>query len=156
MKPHRCFPTFVTRAGVALFVACAWLAGAFAQAVNTGTLEGRVFDAGRGEFLENARVTIEGTTLETFTDSSGTYRLANVPAGAARVRVAFTGITAVAENVTVRASQTTTHDVTLRGSTAAPAAAGGPVKLDQFVVSTSKEMDAAAIAINEQRVAPNI
>ena len=30
------------------------------------------------------------------------------------------------------------------------------VKLDEFIVSTSKEMDAAAIAINEQRFAPNV
>src|SRR6185503_10393690 len=33
---------------------------------------------------------------------------------------------------------------------------GAVVKLDQFVVATSKEMDAAAIAINEQRFAANI
>ena len=37
-----------------------------------------------------------------------------------------------------------------------PAAKGGAIRLDQFVVATSKEMDGAAIAINEQRVAQNI
>ena len=50
----------------------------------TGTIEGRVLDARRGEYLEKARITLEGTKLEVLTDSTGTYRLTNVPAGVAR------------------------------------------------------------------------
>ena len=45
------------------------------------TIEGRVSNARTGEYLENARITVEGTTLEAFTDRSGAYRLINVPPG---------------------------------------------------------------------------
>ncbi len=129
---------------------------AVAQVAITGGIEGRVFDAGRGEYLENARVTIEGTALETFTDPSGTFRLTNVPVGTAKMKVFFTGIASPVETVSVSPNQITSHDVTLRGSGRTPAGTDATVKLDEFVVAISKEMDAAAIAINEQRVAPNI
>src|SRR5688572_28224150 len=70
-----------------------------AQSVATGTVEGRVLNLRNGEYLERARVTVEGTGLETFTDSSGQYRLTNVPAGSARVRVFFTGLDVQTETV---------------------------------------------------------
>ena len=44
-----------------------------------GTIEGRVVNPTNGEYLENSRVAIEGTTLETFTDNSGHYRVTGVP-----------------------------------------------------------------------------
>src|SRR5689334_19491351 len=88
----------------------------FAQAAATGSIEGRVFDAGRGEYLENARVTIEGTNLEALTDSGGYYRLADVRAGTAKLRVFFTGLASPTEAVTVTAGETTTKDVTFGGT----------------------------------------
>ncbi|MFM8335031.1 MAG: TonB-dependent receptor domain-containing protein, partial [Opitutaceae bacterium] len=42
------------------------------------------------------------------------------------------------------------------GKPAEASAGGGPLKLDQFTVGASKEMDGAAIAINTQRFAPNV
>jgi iron complex outermembrane recepter protein len=126
-----------------------------AQAPAAGSIEGRVLDAARGEYLHNARVTVEGTTLETFTGPGGYFVLGNVPAGTTKVRVFFTGLPAVTESIAVTAGRATTKDITL-GSAPAKLGEREPVQLSQFVVSTSKEMDAAAIAINEQRVAPNI
>ncbi|MEO6244279.1 MAG: carboxypeptidase regulatory-like domain-containing protein, partial [Opitutaceae bacterium] len=123
----------------------------------TGTIEGRVFDSGRGEYLERARLTIEGTRLETFTDESGQYRLTNVPAGSARVRVFFTGLLPQTDAVAVVPGQIAQHNITLAtGPSGRAPAAGEAVKLDKFVVATSKEMDGAAIAINEQRFARSI
>ncbi|MSU49590.1 MAG: TonB-dependent receptor [Opitutus sp.] len=113
-----------------------------------GTIEGRVFNTGTGEFLENARVTIEGTRLETLTDNLGQYRLSGVPAGAARVRAFYTGLTAETATLTVSAGQIATRDFNLAGT--------GVVKLGQFVVSSSREVDGAAIAINEKRFAADI
>src|SRR5207248_3185214 len=60
---------------------------AFAQSLGTGTIEGRVANTRIGESLEHARVTVEGTTLEAFTDSSGQYRIGNVPAGTVKLKV---------------------------------------------------------------------
>ena len=46
----------------------------------TGTLEGRVLNLTSKSYLTNARITVDGTTLEAFTDDSGEFRLPGVPA----------------------------------------------------------------------------
>ncbi len=120
-----------------------------------GTIEGRVFNPTTGDYVENARISIEGSTLETFTDALGQYRLINVPAGSARVNVFRTGVPLQTVPVAIAAGRTVQQDFNLT----APLTTGGAdstVKLDRFVVATSREMDAAAIAINTQRFAPNI
>ncbi|MEY4087849.1 MAG: hypothetical protein RJB55_120, partial [Verrucomicrobiota bacterium] len=89
------------------------LAGrAAAQTAAPGTIEGRVFDSVRGEYLEKARVSVEGTRLETLTDATGQYRLANVPAGTAQVKVFFTGLPVQNASVAVAAGQTAQRDFT--------------------------------------------
>jgi len=142
---------------IRLIVTVAALLGAsllgFAQSIGGGTIEGRVLSSRSDEYLANARVTVAGTALETFTDSDGNYRLTNVPAGAARVTTFFTGMPTQTTSVVVTAGQTVRNDVTL-GAAAGPA--GAVVTLDAFRVETSREMDAAALAINEQRFASNI
>lgn len=121
----------------------------------TGLLEGRVFNAASGTYVEGARIAIEGTALETFTDADGRFFLSAVPAGEARLRVAFTGAAPSMTTVRVAAGQTVTQDVTL--ALPGRAAAGAEtIKLDEFVVGESREMSGAAIAINEQRFAANI
>ncbi len=132
----------------------------FAQSAATGVIEGRVFDPARSGYLERARVTLEGTAQETFTDETGQYRFTNVPAGTANVRVFFTGLVTQTKSVAVSAGQTVQHDVTMSSALTPAQKAGAPgdatVKLSEFVVSTSKDMDGAAIAINEQRFARTI
>jgi TonB-dependent receptor len=146
------------RAAFALACAALAAAPASAQSTATGTVEGRVLNVRNGEYLERARVTVEGTSLETFTDASGQYRLTGVPAGAARVRVFFTGLDVQTETVTVAGGATAQRDFSLTAGAprSGPGAPGDVVELGQFVVATSKEMDGAAIAINEQRFAASI
>ena len=62
-----------------------------------------MFDADRGEYLENARITIEGTNAEVLTDSTGQFRLSSVAAGTVRVKVFFTGLAGLSESVVVTA-----------------------------------------------------
>lgn len=121
----------------------------------TGLLEGRVFNAASGTYVEGARVAIEGTALETATDADGRFLLSSVPAGEARLRVTFTGAAPSVTTVSIAAGQTATQDVTL-ALTGRAAAGADTVKLDQFVVGESREMSGAAIAINDQRFAANI
>ncbi len=118
----------------------------------TGMIEGRVLNARSGEYLEGVRVSVEGTALQTFTDSSGGFRLAPVPVGPVRIVTFYTGLPAHRANAEVRAGAVATLEIAL----GAPAAEPGVVQLDAFRVATSREMDAAALAINEQRFAPNI
>ena len=120
---------------------------------STGTIEGRILNPATGNYLEGARITVEGTPLQTFSDSDGNYRLTNVPAGAARVSAFFTGLPLQTNSVNVSAGQTAQLDIQLA---AAPSTDGAPIKLDEFVVGVSREMSGAALAINEQRFAPNM
>ena len=106
-----------------------------AQAVATGTIEGRVSNPSTGDTLEKARLTIEGTSFETLTDADGRYRFTSVPAGAARIRTSFTGLTAHTATVIVTTGQTSLLDVALTAGTSRASADGGPVKLDHFVVA---------------------
>ncbi len=125
--------------------------------VTTGTVEGRILNPSTGSVLEGARVTVEGTSLETFSNSDGYYRLNNVPTGPAQVKTFFTGFPSVTKSVTVAPGQSVQQDVEL-----APVMSGGtrpdgaPIQLQEFVVGASREMSGAALAINEQRFAPNM
>src|SRR6185295_11892495 len=100
----------LARAWLVLVGLLLFAAGARAQSA-TGTIAGRVFNTTTGDYIEHARVTVEGTTLETFTDSGGQYLLTNVPAGEARVRIFFTGFEPKIENVPVSAGTATRRDV---------------------------------------------
>ena len=120
---------------------------------STGTVEGRIFNPEAGEYLELARITVEGTSLEAFTDATGRYRLTNVPVGTAKVRAFRTGVAEQTLSVQVAAGQDVQQDFNLTARQ--DNARSGAVKLSQFVVASSKEMDNAALAINTQRFAAN-
>jgi TonB-dependent receptor len=141
----------------ALFALGALLACALpltAQPAATGAIEGRVINARTGEYLEGVRLTVEGTAFEVFSEEDGSYQLTRVPPGTVRLRAFFTGLPPVTTSVTVAADKTLAHDIAF----GAPerAADGSIVKLDAFRVATSREMDGAALAINEQRFASSI
>jgi TonB-dependent receptor len=151
-------PSYVGRCRIVRFAAILCVGGAIsaqAQVIGTGSIEGRVFNPATGEYLELARITVEGTMLEALTDASGQYRLTNVPAGPARVRAFRTGVVSQTQSITVAAGQTVPLNFDLSGFQAVPSG-DGTVKLDAFVVGASKEMDGSAIAINTQRFAPNV
>ena len=142
----------------AFVVACFLLATIRAAAVPTGAIEGRVFHIATGANLERARLTVDGTLLETFTDADGRFILAHVPAGTAQLRVFYTGLAPAAQAVAIPAGRTTQIDIPLVSLTRAAESGtpGAPVKLNAFVVGDSREMSGTAIAINEQRFAPNL
>ena len=121
----------------------------------TGTVEGRVKNAVTGAYLNKARVVVQGTPLLAFTDESGTYRLAGVPSGAVTLQVFYTGLDPQATSVTVAAGGTVGRDIDLT-STARYGSEAGVVQLDPFEVASARETDIEAIAINEQRFAPNL
>ena len=147
--PLRCVPVLLR----VLFCLLIPLGSAAAASAATGTVEGRVSNPTSGLFLERVRVTLAGDAREVFTDPSGFYRLTGVPAGSARVRVFHTGFAPQELAVVVPAGGVVVQDFQLVSATARP---GEVVRLADFVVATSREMEAAAIAINEQRFAAGI
>jgi iron complex outermembrane recepter protein len=157
MTIRRTHPTRVTLTFSLAFVWLCGVAALYGQPA-TGTIEGRVINPVTGTVLERARITIEGTAIETFTNVDGYFRLTGVPAGTAQLRAAFTGFPSATASITVAAGQTLQRDFQLAPLTSAGAKEeeGAPIKLDAFVTATSREMSAAALAINEQRYAPNM
>ena len=150
-------PTLIAVVGLVAVGFFSVAANAQSTTTAPGVIEGRVLSAGRDEYLENARVSIEGAALETFTDANGNYRLANVPPGNVRVKVFYTGLAVQIVEVAVGPGQSVARDFSL-APLAAPADGrdADTVKLSKFVVAASRDMDAAALAINEQRFAANI
>jgi TonB-dependent receptor len=152
---------------LALLTACVALlltaAGATAQTSappaaptqTTGSISGRVLNVGTGQYLTNARVSVKGTNTTVFTDKDGSYRIAGVPSGRVTVEVFFTDLDVATAEVVVPAGGTAQHDVNLT-SLSRYGANDGTIRLDAFVVAQERETDAQAIAVNEQRFAPNI
>lgn len=112
-----------------------------AQAAAGGAISGRVLNAGTGEYLRNAIVTVVGTPLRTVAEDGGNFTLENVPAGVQRVRFAFEGLDAKEETVSVAPGATVRLDVSL-SSVAYDKAI---VQLGQFVVASEREGNAKAI-----------
>jgi TonB-dependent receptor len=127
----------------------------YAQATAMGAVEGRVQNVVTGASLENARVSVKGTNIVTLTDSAGRYQLSNVPSGPVVLRIFYTGLDEKEVTVDVKPDQTVTSDVSLT-NTAIYGKEEDLIMLDQYVVQASKETNASAIAVNEQRFARNI
>lgn len=133
----------------------AGLSAALPARAQFGTIEGRVSNVATGDFLNNARITVQGTDFATQSDATGAYRIGGVPAGRITLRVDYTGLDGQESTFDLAPAATARRDFqltnTLRYGTALET-----VQLDQFTVSATREMEAGAIAINEQRYAPNI
>jgi len=137
---------------IGLLLACASVS---AQSL-TGVIEGRVVNAVSGAYLGSARLTVDGTSLQTFSNEFGEYRINDVPVGTRTLRVFYTGLVPQSETVVVGPGLAITRDISLSSRGLAPATDGKPLQLDPFLVASTKETNASDIAINEQRFAPNI
>jgi TonB-dependent receptor len=113
-------------------------------------ITGRVANA-NGQYLENAQIAVKNTTLQVFTDASGTYRLTDVPSGSVILQVLYTGLETREITVAVPAGGAIAQDIEL-----SERVNGQPLKLDPYTITASREMSVAALAVNEQRFAPNI
>lgn len=132
---------------------------AHAQSGNTGSVSGRVFNQATGVYAKNARIVVDGTTLETFTSDIGDYTLSGIPAGDVTLRVFFTGIPEQTATVVIAPGAMVTKDFELNVApqTPAPGATKDEVfKMDALVVRSRGEIGASTMAINEQRFAANI
>ncbi|WP_414661800.1 TonB-dependent receptor [Horticoccus sp. 23ND18S-11] len=125
------------------------------SAAATGTLTGRVQNVASGNYLNKARVAVKGTDLVTYTDEFGFYRLVDVPAGNVTLEVFYTDLDVQQIPLAVTSGGSTERNVELT-SKARYGDSSGVVKLDSFKVTSDKETDGKAIAINEQRFAPNL
>ncbi len=121
----------------------------------TGAIGGRVKNAATGAYLHNARVALAGTNQLVFTDESGMFRMTEIAVGNVTLEVFYTGLDTQTVALAVLPGETTERDVGLT-SAARYGDEAGVVKLKSYKVASSRETDIEAIAINEQRFAPNI
>lgn len=147
LPQSRCFRVFA----LALI---GWAAAAGVAAEAGRTVSGRVKNADDGAYLRNARIVVEGTALEVLTNETGEFQLADLPPGATTLRVSFTGLVPV--SVPLPAAGAGPIEIALAGFGEKRSADGEVLKLDAFRVTTSREMSAADMAINEKRIARNI
>lgn len=108
---------------------------------NTGTIIGRILNAGTQEYLRNATVTVVGTNLIAVAGDGGSFRLTGVPAGRQQLRVTYAGLDPKDESIEVLAGQTRTLDVSLTSADYGAEV----IKLGQFTVSSEREGNAKAI-----------
>jgi iron complex outermembrane receptor protein len=132
------------------------VAGATAQTAST-SLTGTVLHQASGDPLANARVSLDGTPVETFTDQFGRFRLDGLMAGPIAIAVYYTGLQPERRQLNLRAGESREEEFRLLMPFAkAGDDKSGLVKLDAFVVAAARETTAALVAINDQRFAPNI
>ena len=116
-----------------------------AQSAGTGTVTGRVINAATGAYLEGVEVAISGL-LPALTDRNGAFSISGVPVGPQQIRASYTGLEVGTKAVEVRAGRSVEVTVTLQS--------GEVTMLGKFIVSTSREGEAAAIV--KQRNAEQI
>jgi hypothetical protein len=97
-----------------------------AAATETGTVRGRVVEAGSQRPVADAQVSVVGSTLGTVSNAAGEFVLPRVPVGTRTLQVRRIGFGARTEQVNVTAGGTARVDVTLSQAAA---------QLDQVVVT---------------------
>ena len=138
-------------------VAC-WLVAALfvhAQALSTGSVQGRVYNPATKGYVANAEVRLEGSKQIAYTETDGTFQLNNVPVGPANIAVTFSGYNTVKETVTVTAGQPAVREINLVSTDSAPPTTkNGVVQMQAFTVDSEREGNSKAIM--EQRRSMNI
>lgn len=120
-----------------------------------GTVEGRVLNVSNGNFLNHARIVVEGTNLETLSNENGEYRLSDLPAGQVRLKVSYSDMEGQTATVSVSPGAVARKDFELSLTRSQMTTDKSIVQLESFVVE-STALSAAAAAVNEQKIAPNI
>jgi hypothetical protein len=90
-------------------------------AQTTGRIVGRIIDAGTGQPLSGAQVTLAGTDAGSLSGVDGRYTLIDVPAGERAVTVTCLGYgEKTVEGIRVEAGQAAVQDVSLSTAAIAP------------------------------------
>jgi iron complex outermembrane receptor protein len=112
-------------------------------------VRGRVLNTATGEYVRNAEIRVEGTTIVAFSEDGGDFRLTGVPSGDVTVVVKYTGLQEAKAVVTVAPGQVATLDVAL--SPLSYAAQDGEVE----AVTIVARREGQASAIMERRASTN-
>jgi TonB-dependent receptor len=118
------------------------------QAVGAGIVRGRVLNTATGEYVRNAEIRVEGTTIVAYSEDGGDFRLTGVPSGDATVVVKYTGLQESRAVVSVSAVQMATRDFAL-----SPRSYAVGDEVEAVTIVAKREGQAAAIM--ERRASTN-
>ncbi|MFM7752558.1 MAG: hypothetical protein ACKPB0_19290, partial [Opitutaceae bacterium] len=96
-----------------------------------------------------------GTDRVVFTDDAGIFRLTGVAPGSVTLEVFYTGLDPQELKLDLAPGASVTREVALT-NVARYGRDTAAVRLDSFVVATSRDTEGEALATNEQRFAPNL
>lgn len=102
--------------GSALTLAALLLAAPRALAAQGASVEGTITDAATGAPIADARVAVEGTRLQSVSNTLGHYRISDIPAGTVTLRVRRIGYKTLSATVTLAEGQTLTADYPITAS----------------------------------------
>jgi hypothetical protein len=119
------------------------------QGQGTGSVRGRVFNTATGEYVRNAEVRVEGTTIDALSEDDGDFRLTGVPAGEAMVVVRYAGLQETRLIAKIAPGEVATLDVQLQ-----PFSDTADLADENELVVTAVRSGQAS-AIMERRAAPN-
>lgn len=127
------------------------------QTAATGVVRGRVLNESTGSYLATARVAVQGTEIQSFTNDIGEYQLTNVPAGEVMITATYLGMQGQTATAQVIAGQTVTQDFTMQAVESSSRLDSGDkvVNLEPMSV-TAKDLSAQAVAATVKRNAGNI
>jgi TonB-dependent receptor len=117
------------------------------QVVETGSVRGRVLNTATGEYVRNAEIRVEGTSIVAYSDDGGQFRLTGLPVGQVTLTVRYTGLEQGRAVANVLAGEATNLDVALQALSFT--GSGG----NEIVVAARREGQASAIM--ERRAAMN-
>ncbi|WP_343519997.1 TonB-dependent receptor [Sphingomonas sp.] len=118
------------------------------RAIGQGTLAGRVLNTATGEYVRNAEIRVEGTTMVVYSDEGGNFRLAGLPAGQVTLVVRYAGLQEVRTTATVAAGEVATLNIDLNAQSFA-----ANDEIESVTITAARDGQAAAIM--ERRAAPN-
>jgi TonB-dependent receptor len=113
-----------------------------ANSGGTGVVVGTVANEASRQYLKSAEVRVGGTNLFTTTESDGSFRLPNVPAGAHKLMVVYAGLDSEVRDIVVNSGETLRQDFLLKSEV---------YQLQEFAVAGDREGQAKAI--NDQKIA---
>lgn len=141
-----------------IFCLLALIVAPFANAAGegVGTIEGYITNSATNLPIGKVKITIRPAFQEALTDDEGYYRLTGVPAGDVQMEITYLGFNKQSATATVTSDGTIKRDFVLTREQTGQASDGDVVMLEKFNVVADQIIGAQAIAMNEQRHAPNI
>jgi TonB-dependent receptor len=120
------------------------------QVAGKGTIAGRVLNTATGEYVRNAEIAVEGTTIVAYSQDGGSFRLTGVPAGDVAVVVRYAGMEDSRTVVAIVPGREANLNVSL-----SPPSYAAPGTDDSQAITITGRRGGQASAIMERRAAMN-